>query len=96
MRWAAAAVVLLSLGLGAVRQGLFVLPPAAAVALVASRPPAAGQLLITAQADGTRTRPVRTRTVAAPCPGTARTLKLVPSTVVSTASVSTRKGWPAS
>ena len=55
VRWAAAAVVLLSLGLGAVRQGLFVLPPAAAVAPVASRPPAAGQLLITPQADGTRT-----------------------------------------
>lgn len=56
VRWAAAAVVLLSLGLGAVRQGLFVLPPAPTVAVpVASRPPAAGQLLITTQADGTRT-----------------------------------------
>ena len=55
VRWAAAAVVLLSLGLGAVRQGLFVLPPASPVAQQTPAPPAAGQLLITAQADGGRT-----------------------------------------
>ena len=55
VRWAAAAVVLLTLGLGAVRQGLFVLPPASNVARQAPAPRATGQLLITAQANGSRT-----------------------------------------
>ena len=57
VHWAAAAAVLLSLGLGAVRQGLFVLPPTGTVAVAqqAPAPPAVGQLLITAQADGSRT-----------------------------------------
>ena len=54
VRWAAAAAVLLSLGLGAVRQGLFVLPPTGTVAQQAPAPPAAGQLLITAQPSGGR------------------------------------------
>ena len=52
VRWAAAAAVLLSLGLGAVRQGLFTLPPAGTVAQDTAAPPAAGQLLIGLQADG--------------------------------------------
>ena len=56
MSWAAAAAVLLSLGLGAVQQGLFVLPPVGPVAQqTLTAPPAAGQLLISAQADGSRT-----------------------------------------
>ena len=52
MRWAAAAVVLLSLGLGAVPQGLFVLPPTGTVAQETLAPAAAGQLLIGLQTDG--------------------------------------------
>lgn len=55
VRWAAAAAVLLSLGLGAVRQGLFTLPPTGPVAQETPASPAAGQLLIGLRADGTLT-----------------------------------------
>ncbi len=53
MRWAAAAAVLLSLGLGAVRQGLFTLPPAATATQATPVTPTAGQLTIALAADGT-------------------------------------------
>jgi transmembrane sensor len=55
VRWAAAAVVLLSLGLGAVRQGLFALPPAATATQAVPAAPAAGQLAVSLAADGTLT-----------------------------------------
>ena len=53
MRWAAAAAVLLSLGLGAVRQGLFVLPPVTTATQAAPATPAIGQLVIALAANGT-------------------------------------------
>ena len=55
VRWAAAAAVLLSLGLGAVRQGLFALPPTATATRAMPAAPAAGQLAISLAADGTLT-----------------------------------------
>ena len=55
VRWAAAAAVLLSLGLGAVRQGLFALPPAASATQAVPTAPTAGQLAISLAADGTLT-----------------------------------------
>ena len=53
VRWAAAAAVLLSLGLGAVRQGLFTLPPTATATQAVPAAPATGQLAISLAADGT-------------------------------------------
>ena len=52
VRWAAAAAVLLSLGLGAVRQGLFTLPTVGTAARPGPVVPAAGQLIIALEAGG--------------------------------------------
>ena len=55
VRWAAAAAVLLSLGLGVVHQGLFTLPPADTAALPVPALPAAGRLVIALEAGGSLT-----------------------------------------
>ncbi|GAA4051204.1 hypothetical protein GCM10022409_42460 [Hymenobacter glaciei] len=55
VRWAAAAAVLLSLGLGAKHQGLFTLPTADTAAQPMPAVPSAGQLLISLEAGGNLT-----------------------------------------